>query len=149
MKNKMYEHRCEQLETKAKESEAQLTQQVKEVESLLSESMKKIEELEVFSEVKVQSWKKKEQTFQHFINNQQYSVKVRMSFYLYFILFIFAVDLHVKSLLYQDLKMSSESIKQEVINCQKRWTDEISNFGKRFEYISFFLLSSYMCTQIN
>ncbi|XP_020105666.1 kinesin-like protein KIN-14C isoform X2 [Ananas comosus] len=107
MKNKMYEHRCVQLETKAKESEAQLTQQVKEVESLLSESMKKIEELEVFSEVKVQSWKKKEQTFQHFINNQQYSVK--------------------------DLKMSSESIKQEVINCQKRWTDEISNFGVRLK----------------
>ncbi|XP_072963056.1 kinesin-like protein KIN-14K [Typha angustifolia] len=110
MTNKMYEHRCGQIESKAKDTETHLTKKIKEFEFLLAESTKKIEEIEAASELELQSWNKKEHIFQNFIDNQLYSVK--------------------------DLRVSSECIKQEVIISQKRWREEIFNFGLRLKELT-------------
>lgn len=106
---KTYEHHCQQLEIEAKQNEARLQERIKEVELLLLASTKRINELEAFSESKFQSWNRKEDAFHNFISSQLQSVK--------------------------SLRMSSESIKVEVVNSQSQWREEMSNMGVRLKVL--------------
>ncbi|XP_038985258.1 kinesin-like protein KIN-14D [Phoenix dactylifera] len=99
-----YEQHCQQLETKAKQTKEELERRVKEVEFLLAESRKRTKELETFSESKSQNWNQKAYVVHNFIDLQLQSV--------------------------QELRMSSASIKNEVINTQKRWSEEFTTFGR-------------------
>ncbi|KAI0491579.1 hypothetical protein KFK09_025839 [Dendrobium nobile] len=102
-----YEDRCQQLKIETKQNEARLQERIKEVELLLSASTKRINELEAFSESKFQSWNQKENVFYNFVSSQLQSVK--------------------------SLKISSESIRLEVVNSQRDWREEMSSMGVRLK----------------
>uniref|UniRef100_I1NRK4 Kinesin motor domain-containing protein n=1 Tax=Oryza glaberrima TaxID=4538 RepID=I1NRK4_ORYGL len=101
--NRMHEQFREQMETKARQMEEHLTLRAKEAEFCLMQSKKKVEEVEATSQLKSQLWSKKANIFQSFMNNQKLSIK--------------------------DIKISSQSIKQEMYALQMTWRDEISNIG--------------------
>ncbi|KAL6851765.1 hypothetical protein ACP4OV_020329 [Aristida adscensionis] len=102
-RTRMHEQQLEQIERKAKQMEEQLTTKVNEVEYLLLQSNKKIKEVEAASELKLQLWNKKENTFQRYMETQQLNVK--------------------------DIRLSSRSIKNDLYELQMRWRDEMSNLG--------------------
>ncbi|PKA64630.1 Kinesin-4 [Apostasia shenzhenica] len=106
---KVYEHRCQQLELEAKQNDAKLKERIKEVEFLLSESNTRIKELEVFAESKFENWNKKENVLQNFIGFQLPSIK--------------------------RLRMSSESIKLEVIDSQRKWSEEMNSMGIKLKVL--------------
>uniref|UniRef100_A0A0D9V5J1 Kinesin motor domain-containing protein n=1 Tax=Leersia perrieri TaxID=77586 RepID=A0A0D9V5J1_9ORYZ len=101
--SRMHEQFREQMETKARQMEEHLTLRAKEAEFYLMQSKKKVEEVEAASQLKSQLWSKKANIFQSFMNNQKLSIK--------------------------DIKISSQSIKQEMYALQMTWRDEISNIG--------------------
>ncbi|WVZ99310.1 hypothetical protein U9M48_044633 [Paspalum notatum var. saurae] len=101
--NRMHEQQLEHIERKAKQMEEQLTTKVKEVEYLLVQSNKKIEEVESASKLKSQLWDRKENIFQSCMDNQQLYIK--------------------------DIRISSQSIKNDMCALQMKWRDEISNLG--------------------
>ncbi|KAF3335061.1 Kinesin KP1 [Carex littledalei] len=104
---KLHEDQRKQLETKAKELETSLTGRIRELEFLLGNSRKRVGDLETASELKLQIWNRRENIYQRFVDNQLYSAK--------------------------NLRMSSDSLKQEVFNIQEKWRDEISDFGLRLK----------------
>ena len=77
--NRMHKEHLEQIERKAKQMEEQFTTKVKEVEYLLLQSNKKVEEVEAASKLKSQLWDKKEHTFQSYMDNQHFHIKVCLS----------------------------------------------------------------------
>ncbi|KAJ3704038.1 hypothetical protein LUZ61_007743 [Rhynchospora tenuis] len=101
--NKMHEEQRKQIESQAKEMETSLTGRIRELEFLLDNSRMRIGDLETASELKLQIWNRRENTYQKFVDNQLYSAK--------------------------NLKISSNSLKQEVFDIQEKWRDEISYFG--------------------
>ncbi|KAF0906815.1 hypothetical protein E2562_013215 [Oryza meyeriana var. granulata] len=101
--SRMHEQFREQMETKARQMEEQLTLRAKEAEFCLMQSKKKVEEAEAASQLKSQLWSKKANIFQSFMNSQKLCIK--------------------------DIKISSQSIKQEIYALQMTWRDEISNIG--------------------
>ncbi|OQU78322.1 hypothetical protein SORBI_3009G202801, partial [Sorghum bicolor] len=101
--NRLHEQQLEQTERKAKEMEEQLTTKVKEVEYLLLQSNKKVEEVETASRIKSQLWDKKENNFQSYTDNQQLIIK--------------------------DIRILSQSYKNDMYALQMQWRNEISNLG--------------------
>lgn len=104
-----HQNHCHQLETNANEIKTQLEAKLKDMESLLVESRKRTKELETFSESKFQNWNKKEHVFQKFIGFQLQSVK--------------------------NVRVASESIKQEVVKIQNGWKEEMSNLGVKLKVL--------------
>ncbi|KAL0393548.1 UNVERIFIED_CONTAM: Kinesin-like protein KIN-14J [Sesamum latifolium] len=100
---KSYEENLFHLEAKAEESKDKLQKKIVELESLLTDSRKKIKELEDFSESKFLRWKRKEQEYKHFIDSQFGSL--------------------------QELRLASESIKQEVSKINNTFAEEFYHFG--------------------
>ncbi|KAM0834981.1 hypothetical protein ACQ4PT_063228 [Festuca glaucescens] len=101
--SRMFEEYREQMEAKTSQMEEHLTLRAKEAEFLLMQSKKRVEEVEAASELKLQLWSKKTNTFQSYMDNQKLSIK--------------------------DIRISSQSIKQEMFALQMKWRDEISNIG--------------------
>ncbi|KAJ0480094.1 putative minus-end-directed kinesin ATPase [Helianthus annuus] len=102
-----YENRCIQLETDAMEIKSELENKIINLENLLTDSRKKVKELEKFTESKFQRWKKKERCYKNFMDFQYGSLK--------------------------ELRMGSESIKQEVLMTQQIYTEEINQFGMKIQ----------------
>ncbi|XP_028550644.1 kinesin-like protein KIN-14C [Dendrobium catenatum] len=107
--NNTYEDHYQQLDAKAKQNEARLQERTKEAEFLLAESSKRMNELKAFSEFKFHNWTKKENVFHNFISFQLQSLK--------------------------GLRTSSESIKVEVNNSQRQWTEELNSMGFRLKVL--------------
>ncbi|KAK1667149.1 hypothetical protein QYE76_055308 [Lolium multiflorum] len=101
--SRMFEEYREQMEAKTSQMEEHLTLRAKEAEFLLMQSKKRVEEVEAASELKSQLWSKKTNTFRSYMDNQKLSIK--------------------------DIRISSQSIKQEMFALQMKWRDEISNIG--------------------
>ncbi|KAL5227342.1 hypothetical protein ABZP36_015607 [Zizania latifolia] len=101
--SRMHEQFREQTETKARQMEEHLTLRAKEAEFRLMRSKKKVEEVEAASQQNSQLWSKKANVFRSFVDNQKLSIK--------------------------DIKISSQSIKQEMYALQMTWRNEISNIG--------------------
>lgn len=101
--SRMFEEYREQMEEKTSQMEEHLTLRAKEAEFLLMQSKKRVEEVETASELQSQLWSKKANTFRSFMDNQKLSIK--------------------------DIRISSQSIKQEMFALQMKWKDEISNIG--------------------
>ncbi|KAG8067962.1 hypothetical protein GUJ93_ZPchr0005g14760 [Zizania palustris] len=99
----MHEEQLKKIEINAKQMEEYLTAKIKEVDSLLVQSNKKIKEVEATSQLKSQLWNKKEGIFQNYMNSQQLYVK--------------------------DLRISSQSIRNEMQALNMELRDEMSNFG--------------------
>nr|GEW73286.1 kinesin KP1 [Tanacetum cinerariifolium] len=102
-----YEKRCLELETHAKEIRSELEKKMADLEKLLTDSKKKVKELEKFTESKFLRWKKKERGYKKFMDFQQGSLK--------------------------ELRMGSESIKQEVLKTQQIYSEEILQFGAKIQ----------------
>ncbi|XP_011080952.1 kinesin-like protein KIN-14J isoform X1 [Sesamum indicum] len=100
---KSYEENLFHLEAKAEESKDKLQKKIRELESLLTDSRKKIKELEDFSESKFLQWKRKEREYKHFIDSQFGSL--------------------------QELRLASESIKQDVSKINNTFAEEFYHFG--------------------
>ncbi|CAA2966701.1 kinesin KP1 [Olea europaea subsp. europaea] len=98
-----YEENQLQLETHAKETKVQLEKRITELECLLAHSRNKVKELEDFSESKFLRWKRKEHRYVHFINSQFGSL--------------------------QELRLASESLKEEVLKTKEIYADEVHHFG--------------------
>ncbi|XP_020680529.1 kinesin-like protein KIN-14C [Dendrobium catenatum] len=105
-----YEQKYQSLETEANRTKFELEKKIKEVEALLEESRRRSKELEVYSESKCQNWNQKE----HIFNN--------------------LMCLELQSL--QVLRTSSQSIKEEVIDVQERWREEIAKFGIKLKVLT-------------
>jgi len=101
--SRMHEQYRESMETEARQMEEHLAMRLKEAEFLLMQSKKKVEEIESASQLQSQLWSRKANIFQSFMDNQKMSIK--------------------------DIRISSQSIKQEMFALQMKWTDEISNIG--------------------
>ncbi|KAL6845144.1 hypothetical protein ACP4OV_024639 [Aristida adscensionis] len=101
--SRMHEQYREQMETKTRQMEEHLATRIKEAEFLLMQSKKKVDEIEAASQLKSQLWSKKATIFQGFMDNQKLSIK--------------------------DIRISSQSIKQEMFSLQMKWRDEISSIG--------------------
>ncbi|KAG8055466.1 hypothetical protein GUJ93_ZPchr0001g31328 [Zizania palustris] len=101
--SRMHEQFRDQTETKARQMEEHLSLRVKEAEFRLMRSKKKVEEVEAASQQNSQLWSKKANIFRSFVDNQKLSIK--------------------------DIKISSQSIKQEMYALQMTWRNEISNIG--------------------
>nr|DAD39711.1 TPA_asm: hypothetical protein HUJ06_014034 [Nelumbo nucifera] len=102
-----YEERCLQLEEEAKGTKVGLEERLKELECLLDASQKEVKELEAFTDSKSENWKKKERNYQNFIESQCEAVL--------------------------ELRMASESIKQEVINSKRNYLAEVSRLGRKLK----------------
>ncbi|XP_023549756.1 kinesin-like protein KIN-14J isoform X1 [Cucurbita pepo subsp. pepo] len=102
-----HENHCLQLETNAKEDKAKFEEKLNELEYLLADSRKKVEELETFSESKSLRWKKKEFVYHKFV-----------------------VDLLGA---FQELRISVESIKHEVLNTKSIYAEEFNYLGMKFK----------------
>ncbi|KAL7167537.1 hypothetical protein ACSBR2_038075 [Camellia fascicularis] len=102
-----YEKHCLQLETDAKETEVELEKKLMELEYLLSDSRNKVKELETFSESKSLRWKKKELSYKCFLDSQFGTL--------------------------QELRVASESIKQEVSKTQKVYSEEFYHLGVKLK----------------
>ncbi|KAL0447948.1 UNVERIFIED_CONTAM: Kinesin-like protein KIN-14J [Sesamum latifolium] len=98
-----YEEKCFQLEARAEETKDKLLKKILELECLLTDSRNKVKELEDFSESKILRWKRKEHGYRHFIDSQFESL--------------------------QDLRLASESIKQEVSKIKNVYAEEFYHFG--------------------
>ncbi|CAL9087099.1 unnamed protein product [Musa textilis] len=105
-----YGDQFQQMDTKAKEYRIELEAKLKDAESVLAESQRRIQELETDSESKFQNWSQKEHVFQSFVDLQMQSV--------------------------QELRSSSNSIKNEVKVTQKRWFEELNSFGQRLKVLT-------------
>ncbi|KAJ1285356.1 hypothetical protein BS78_03G273000 [Paspalum vaginatum] len=101
--SRMHEQYRERMETEARQTEEHLTTRIKEAEFLLMQSKKKVEDIESASQLKSELWTRKANIFQSFMDNQKLSIK--------------------------DIRLSSQSIKQEMFALQMKWRDEISNIG--------------------
>ncbi|KAK6137525.1 hypothetical protein DH2020_028731 [Rehmannia glutinosa] len=100
---KSYKENLFQLEAKAEETKEKLQKKILELECLLTDSSKKVKELEDFSESKFLRWKRKEHGYRHFIDSQFGSL--------------------------QELRLTSESIKQEVSKMKNTYAEEFYHFG--------------------
>ncbi|KAF8751415.1 hypothetical protein HU200_012091 [Digitaria exilis] len=101
--SRMHEQYRDQMEKEARQMEEHLATRIKEAEFLLTQSKKKVEEIESASQLKSQLWSRKANIFQSFVDDQKMSIK--------------------------DIRVSSQSIKQEMLALQMKWSDEISNIG--------------------
>ncbi|KAG0539365.1 hypothetical protein BDA96_03G316100 [Sorghum bicolor] len=101
--SRMHEQYRERKETEARQMEEHMAMRLKDAEFLLMQSKKKVEEIESASQLKSQLWSRKANILQSFMDNQKLSIK--------------------------DIRISSQSIKQEMFTLQMKWRDEISNIG--------------------
>ncbi|KAK3152553.1 hypothetical protein QOZ80_2BG0160620 [Eleusine coracana subsp. coracana] len=107
---KLHETHCQQLETRAEQVNKKSEQRIKEIERMLEDSTNTRRELEELSEFRIQFWKQKE-----IVVNQ-------------------SVGLQIKNA--QDLRLSSVCVRHEILNCQKRWFEELSGLGENLKMVT-------------
>uniref|UniRef100_A0A0E0G3U7 Kinesin motor domain-containing protein n=1 Tax=Oryza nivara TaxID=4536 RepID=A0A0E0G3U7_ORYNI len=107
---RLHEAHSQQLETKAAQVSKELEQRIEEVKLMLDDSTKRRIELEELSETRIQFWKKKEVVINQFVSLQVQNV--------------------------QDLKLSSVSVRHEILNCQNKWSEELAGLGKSLKVVT-------------
>ncbi|KAG0532446.1 hypothetical protein BDA96_04G107800 [Sorghum bicolor] len=107
---KVHEAETQQLKTKATKVNKEFEQRIKEIELMLEDSTKRRRELEESTESRIQFWKEKEIVVNKF------------------------VGLQVKNA--QELRLSSVSVRLEILNCQKRWFEELSGLGQNLKMVT-------------
>ncbi|KMT11160.1 hypothetical protein BVRB_5g110900 [Beta vulgaris subsp. vulgaris] len=110
MAKKTHELRSLQLETEAKLIKSDLEERLRLQEQILEDSKVKIKELEVNSRTQNQSWTKKEHIYETF-------VKIQWSGF-------------------EELKQSSETIKQEMLKMQRTYLGELNHVGRKLNKLA-------------
>ncbi|XP_058009901.1 kinesin-like protein KIN-14K isoform X2 [Hevea brasiliensis] len=104
---KTYELRCLQMETEAKDAKADLDKRLKELVQLLDDSRNKVKVLEAYSKSQKQKWNKKEIIFQRL------------------------TEFHFGAL--QELRLSSQCIKHEILKAKKSYSEDFNCLGLKFK----------------
>lgn len=110
MAKKTYELRCLQMETEYKGAKSGFEERIKELEHLLQVSRNKVRELEANSDSKYQRWSKKERIYRSFMDLQHGAL--------------------------QELRFSSDSIKQEISKAQKSYADDLYCLGVKLKALA-------------
>ncbi|KAF8058396.1 hypothetical protein N665_1246s0016 [Sinapis alba] len=105
-----HENQWLELEVKAQNSKVELEKRLKDAELQVADSTRKVKELEKLCQSKSQKWKKKECTYQSFINNQYGAL--------------------------QDLNATSVSIKHEVLRTQKKYFEDLNYYGLKLKGVA-------------
>ncbi|KAL0793980.1 hypothetical protein Bca101_065357 [Brassica carinata] len=105
-----HENQCLELEVKAQNSKIELEKKLKDAELKVADSTRKVKELESLCQSASQKWKKKECTYQSFINNQFGAL--------------------------QDLNATSVSIKHEVLKTQKKYFEDLNYYGLKLKGVA-------------
>ncbi|OEL16173.1 Kinesin KP1 [Dichanthelium oligosanthes] len=101
---KSHEIHIQELEGRAMQANEEFEQRIKEVELMLEGSRMRGRDLEESLKSRIKTWGQKEIMVNQFVGLQLQNV--------------------------QDLRLSSVSIRHEIQNCQKRWSEELSGLGK-------------------
>ncbi|KAJ1259539.1 hypothetical protein BS78_10G164100 [Paspalum vaginatum] len=99
----------QELESRALQVSEGFEQRIKEVELMLEDSRKSRRDLEELLESRINAWKQKEIMVNQFVGLQMQNVK--------------------------DLRLSSVSIRHEIENCQKRWSEELNGLGQSLKVL--------------
>ncbi|KAL6876396.1 hypothetical protein ACP4OV_012968 [Aristida adscensionis] len=100
----------QELETRASQINIEFGQRIKEMELMLEDSRQRGRDLEESLKSSLGALEQKEIKVKHFIDLQKQNV--------------------------EDLKLSSVSIRHEILNCQKRWSEELSGLGQTLKVIA-------------
>ncbi|XP_037465071.1 kinesin-like protein KIN-14M isoform X2 [Triticum dicoccoides] len=105
-----HETYIQDLKTTALQENRDFEQRIKEVELKLEDSTKRGRYLEELLESRIKTWERKEIMLNQFVGVQMQNI--------------------------QDLRLSSVSIRHEIQNCQKRWSEELSGLGKSLKILA-------------
>uniref|UniRef100_A0A0E0HSC2 Kinesin motor domain-containing protein n=1 Tax=Oryza nivara TaxID=4536 RepID=A0A0E0HSC2_ORYNI len=100
----------QELDTRAFQANNKLEQRIKEMELMLEDSKTRVRDLEELLESRSQTWEQKEIRLNQFIGLQIQNI--------------------------QDLRLSSVSIRHEILHCQKRWSEEICDLGQSLKVLT-------------
>ncbi|XP_024031809.1 kinesin-like protein KIN-14J [Morus notabilis] len=104
---KRHESHCLQLEENANEAKVEFDKKLKDFERELIDSKKKVKELESFAESKSRRWKRKERTYQSFVNFQFGAL--------------------------QELRAALESTKHEILKNKRSCSEEFNYLGLKLK----------------
>ncbi|XP_044423248.1 kinesin-like protein KIN-14M isoform X2 [Triticum aestivum] len=110
MARRSHETYIQDLKTTALQENRNFEQRIKEVELKLEDSTKRERYLEELLEARIQTWEQKEIMLNQFVGLQMQNI--------------------------QDLRLSSVSIRHEIQNCQKRWSEELSGLGQSLKVLA-------------
>ncbi|CAM0910320.1 unnamed protein product [Alopecurus aequalis] len=105
-----HETYIQELKTTALQENRELEHRIKEVEINLESSTRRGRYLEGLLESRIQTWEQKEIMLNQFVGLQMQNI--------------------------QDLRLSSVSIRHEIQNCQKRWSEELSGLGQSLKVLT-------------
>ncbi|KAM0908229.1 hypothetical protein ACQ4PT_015595 [Festuca glaucescens] len=105
-----HETYIQELKTTALQENRELEYRIKEVELKLEHSTNRGRYLEDLLESRIQTWEQKEIMLNQFVGLQVQNI--------------------------QDLRLSSVSIKHEILNCQKSWSEELSGLGQSLKVLT-------------
>ncbi|KAE8817330.1 kinesin-4-like [Hordeum vulgare] len=105
-----HETYIQDLKTTALQENRDFEQRIKDVELKLEDSTKRGRYLEELLESRIQTWQQKEIMLNQFVGIQMQNI--------------------------QDLRLSSVSIRHEIQNCQKRWSEELSGLGQSLKVLT-------------
>ncbi|KAM0848475.1 hypothetical protein ACQ4PT_054370 [Festuca glaucescens] len=105
-----HETYIEELKTTALQENRELEHRIKEVELKLEHSTRRGRYLEDLLESRIQTWEQKEIILNQFVGLQVQNI--------------------------QDLRLSSVSIRHEILNYQKSWSEELSGFGQSLKVLT-------------
>ncbi|KAK2988431.1 hypothetical protein RJ640_023978, partial [Escallonia rubra] len=125
---KTYEQRCLQMETEAKGAQQELEERLKEAVHLLTESRSRVKEFEAYSESKFQRWTKKEHNYQIFTGFQLGALQVHYRDSCHFLCSDYKAILNFGRD-FQELRSASQSIRQEILETQKSYSEEFNRLG--------------------
>ncbi|KAF8652021.1 hypothetical protein HU200_062963 [Digitaria exilis] len=106
---KSYYINIQELESRALQANERFQQRIKEVEFMLEDSRMRGRDLEDSLKSRIKTWEQKEIMVHQFVGLQIRNV--------------------------QDLRLSSVSIRHEIQNCQKRWSEELSVLGQSLKVL--------------
>ncbi|VAI57357.1 unnamed protein product [Triticum turgidum subsp. durum] len=107
---RLHEIHSQQLETRASQVKEELEHRIKEVELMLEDSIKRKREFEEVSKSRIQFWEQKGIVVNQFVGLQVQNV--------------------------QDLRLCSVSFRHEILNCQKRWLEELAGLGQNLKVVT-------------
>lgn len=128
---KANEESCLQIENEGNKTQQELEERLKEVMHLLTESRSRVKELEAYLESKDERLNKKETIYQRFTDFQLGALRVwfcHITFFCYIAIFNVRSFLKFKKMV-QELKIASQTIKQDTLKIQKSYSDEFLHLG--------------------
>ncbi|XP_044954203.1 kinesin-like protein KIN-14D isoform X2 [Hordeum vulgare subsp. vulgare] len=107
---RLHETHSQQLETRAYQVKEESEHRIKEIELMLEVSIKRKREFEEVSKSRIQFWEQKGIVVNQFLGLQVQNV--------------------------QDLRLCSVSVRHEILNCQKRWLEELAGLGQNLKVVT-------------